>query len=69
MGHAPTEAGIAPTNAELAPKGMQVATSANSTSFKPGWAGGPGRPKGSKNVKRVDLSQMIMMVRYALATK
>src|SRR5271170_999007 len=28
--------------------------------IKPGWAGGPGRPKGSRNKVRADLAQMIL---------
>jgi hypothetical protein len=28
--------------------------------IKPGWAGGPGRPKGSSNKLKADLSQMVM---------
>jgi len=41
-------------------KGMQVASTRNETSFKQGNPGGPGRPRGSQNRIKADLSQMII---------
>jgi hypothetical protein len=47
-GHTATEPG----------RGMQVGSQANATSFKPGCAAGPGRPRGARN--KVDLPQLIL---------
>jgi hypothetical protein len=44
----------------IATNGMQVASTRNETSFKSGATAGPGRPRGSQNRIKADLSQMII---------
>jgi hypothetical protein len=48
MGHIPTQSGV------------RAGPVSSDTQFKEGWKGGPGRPKGSRNRVKADLSQLIM---------
>jgi hypothetical protein len=39
---------------------LTASSYANETSFKPGWSGGPGRPRGSRNRIQADLASEIL---------
>ena len=39
---------------------LQRVHTPNTGNFKPGWSGGPGRPKGSRTRMQADLAQMIL---------